>query len=82
MNRHTIWTRYYTPREFYRPFARDFALEHFRGVCVFAPPPYLADFRARHPRLCRGLWNLDQRVAGWPLLRGMGDHFLMVLRRR
>lgn len=82
MNRHTIWTRYYSPRAFYRPFAPHFALEHFRGVCLFAPPPYLTDFRARHARLCRALFRIDQRLAGWPLLRGMGDHFLMVLRRR
>jgi SAM-dependent methyltransferase len=82
MNRHTIWTRYYTPRAFHRAFTRDFALEHFRGVCLLAPPPYLTAFRARHARLCRALFRLDQRIAGWPLLRGMGDHFLMVLRRR
>jgi len=82
MNRHTIWTRYYTPREFYRPFAGDFALERYRGVCLFAPPPYLVGFRERHARMCRSLWALDRRVAGWPLLRGLGDHFLAVLRRR
>ena len=35
MNKHTIWTRYYTPREFYRAFERDFTLEHYRGLCVF-----------------------------------------------
>jgi ubiquinone/menaquinone biosynthesis C-methylase UbiE len=82
MNHHTIWTRYYTPREFFRPFAHDFALEHFRGLCVFAPPPYLSSVAERHPRLYAALQSLDRRVAGWPLVRGAGDHFLMILRRR
>jgi ubiquinone/menaquinone biosynthesis C-methylase UbiE len=82
MNRHTVWTHYYTPREFYRPFKRDFALTHFRGLCLLAPPPYLSAMRDRHPRWHVRLWRLDRNVAGWPLLRGLGDHFLIVMRKR
>jgi SAM-dependent methyltransferase len=82
MNSHTIWTRYYAPREFHRPFARDFRLEHFRGLCLFAPPPYLTWLRDRYPRVYAGAWWMDRRTAGWPLLRLMGDHFLIVMRRR
>jgi hypothetical protein len=40
---------------------REFELEHFRGLCVFVPPPYLT---------------------GWPLLRGIGAHFLIVMKKR
>ena len=82
MNRHTIWTRYYGPREFYRAFRQHFALTHHRGLCVFAPPPYLTWVRDRHPRWHERLWSLDRRVAGWPLLRALGDHFLIVMRKR
>jgi ubiquinone/menaquinone biosynthesis C-methylase UbiE len=82
MNNHTIWTRYYSPREFYRAFKRDFTLERFRGLCVFAPPPYLTWVREKHPRVHEWLWRLDRRVAAWPLMRGMGDHFLIVMKRR
>jgi SAM-dependent methyltransferase len=82
MNKRTIWTRYYGPREFYRDFASDFTLEHFRGLCVFAPPPYLTWVRDKHPGLHERLWRLDRRVSGWPLLRGMGDHFLIVMKKR
>jgi SAM-dependent methyltransferase len=82
MNNHTIWTRYYGPREFYRAFAGEFTLEHFRGLCVFAPPPYLTWVRDKHPRWHERLWRLDRRVSGWPLLRGMGDHFLIVMKKR
>jgi SAM-dependent methyltransferase len=82
MNKRTIWTRYYTPREFYRCFEDRFTLEHHRGLCVFAPPPYLDSLRENHPRFHEWLWRLDRRFAGLPLLRAMGDHFLIVMRKR
>jgi ubiquinone/menaquinone biosynthesis C-methylase UbiE len=82
MNHHTVWTRYYSPRGFYRAFRPYFTLEHFRGLCVFAPPPYLCWVRDNHPRLYQRLWRLDRRVAAWPLVRGLGDHFLIVMQKR
>ena len=82
LNQRTVWTRYYTPREFYRQFRDLFSLTHYRGLCVFVPPPYLIDFRQRHAQWHQRLWQIDRRVAGWPLLRGIGDHFLIVMRKR
>ena len=82
MNKHTIWTRYYGPREFYRAFRRDFTLQHYRGLCIFSPPPYLTWVRERHPVLERRLQRLDSRVSGWPLLRAVGDHFLVVMTKK
>jgi SAM-dependent methyltransferase len=82
MNQRTVWTRYYTPREFYGSFASRFTLERFRGLCVLAPPPYLTEFRQRHPLWYERLWRMDRRVAGWPGLRSLGDHFLIVMRKR
>jgi len=82
MNKQTVWTRYFTPREFYRPFASQFSLRHYRGLCVFAPPPYLTWFRQRHPLWYERLLRWDQRVAGWPLVRNLGDHFLIVMVKR
>jgi SAM-dependent methyltransferase len=82
MNKHTIWTRYYTPREFYRAFEDQFTLEHYRGLCVFAPPPYLTSVRDSHPGMHARLWQLDRQAAGWPLIRAIGDHFLIIMKRR
>ena len=82
LNGHIVWTRYYTPREFYRQFQDHFELAHYAGLCVFAPPPYLTGVREKHPGWYRRLWQMDRLTAGWPLLRTMGDHFLMVMRRR
>jgi ubiquinone/menaquinone biosynthesis C-methylase UbiE len=82
MNKHTVWTHYYGAREFYAAFKQDFALTHFRALCLFAPPPYLSSMRERHPTWHQRLWRLDRALAGWPCVRGLGDHFLMVMRRR
>ena len=82
MNKRVVWTRYYTPREFYRAFERHFSLEHFRGLCVLAPPPYLTGVKEKHGRLYERLWRLERRAAGWPVLRNMGDHFVIVMRKR
>ena len=82
MNNHTIWTRYYGPREFYRAFKSHFTLEHFRGLCVFAPPPYLTWLREKHAGWHERLWRLDRSVSGWPVIRGMGDHFLIVMKKK
>jgi SAM-dependent methyltransferase len=82
MNRHTIWTTYFRPREFYRSFEREFELVDYRGLSLFLPPPYLLDWHQRHPRLGRMLGRVDDMTGHWPLLRNAGDHFLIVMRRR
>jgi hypothetical protein len=82
MNRHTIWTRYYFPREFHRAFAAHFRLSSYRALSLFLPPPYLVEFHRRHPRAGDLLGRLDDRLGHWPLLRDMGDHFLFVMQRR
>ncbi|RFF50572.1 class I SAM-dependent methyltransferase [Xanthomonas campestris] len=82
MNGHTIWTWYHLPREFYRAFSQHFVLDRYQALSLFLPPPYLVDFYERHPRLSARLGELDDRMGGWPLLRDMGDHFLIVMRKR
>ncbi len=48
-----------------------------RGIGVFVPPSYVA---ARLGPL-RALRSLDRVLAGWPLLRAMADHQLLVFLR-
>lgn len=82
MNRHTIWTRYYLPREFHRHFAERFSLTDYRALGLFMPPPYMVEYYHRHRRWCDYLGRIDDRVGRWPLLRDLGDHFLMLMHRR
>lgn len=82
MNRHTIWTSYYRPLEFYASFAEDFDLVEYRGLSLFLPPPYLAHWHDSHPRLLELLGRIDDLTGAWPGLRNAGDHFLIVMRRK
>lgn len=78
----TVWMQYLTPSEFIRPFrAQGFELVSRQALGVVAPPPYMTGFARRYPHLLRHLLNIDSAVSGWPLLREMGDHSLVVLRR-
>ena len=82
LNGRTVWTRYYTPVEFERVCAR-FGLRRrsLRALGVFAPPPYMEGFAARRPAWIARLQRLEDRTASWPIVRSLGDHFLMVLKK-
>lgn len=81
LNGHRVWTRYYTPRELYAAFADEFALTSCRGLGLLLPPPYLIHWYKRLGPLFRALGWLDDRLGSVPPLRGVGDHFLIVMTR-
>ena len=83
LNGRAVWTKYYTPAEFERPFATaGFSRVSLRALGLFVPPPYMDGFVRRHPSWVAPLQWLDDRVGGWPALRAAGDHFLIVMRKR
>jgi SAM-dependent methyltransferase len=82
MNKRVVWTHYYTPHEFYGAFAPLFSLQSHRAMCLLVPPPYLGSLRERHFRWYQRLRRIERRVGTWPGLRNMGDHFLMMMRKR
>jgi SAM-dependent methyltransferase len=78
----TVWTRYFSPRAFERVFAAaGMTRVSLRALALFVPPPYLQAFAGRHPALVAALQRADDRCGGWPVLRGCGDHFLLVMRK-
>ncbi len=82
LNGHTVWTRYFSPGEFARVFRRvGFQRLEQRGLSLFVPPPYMDAFAARHASLIAALVRAEQILGGWPVLRGWGDHFLIVMRK-
>lgn len=78
----TVWTAYHTPKSFYRSFEPHFTLTRYRSLSLFSPPPYLVTMHEHAEELCSRLARVDERIGGWPLLRNIGDHFLIVLTRR
>jgi SAM-dependent methyltransferase len=78
----TVWTRYYTPREFSREFDDAFAPVSLRALALFTPPPYLVHLYEKSPRLFKALEGLDRGLGDKPMFRDAGDHFLIVLRKK
>jgi SAM-dependent methyltransferase len=78
----TVWTRYLTPREFAAPFtAAGMRRVSLQTLGLLTPPPYLQAFAERHPALIDRLQRAEDRCGRWPVLRGWGDHFLIVMRK-
>jgi SAM-dependent methyltransferase len=78
----TVWTRYWTPRAFRRVFIEaGFVRREQRCLGLAAPPPYMEAFAVRNAAWVVRLQRLDDAIGGWPVVRTMGDHFLIVLQR-
>ena len=69
----------YTPGAFARRLRTHFRVSYVRGLCTLAPPPALEHLGAALPRVWSALAWLDRRLGGWPVLRALGDHFMIVL---
>ncbi len=72
----------YGPGEVKRLFRPYFSPEEAIGVSVFLPPSHLGRRFRLHPELLGFLEALDGTFAKRPLLRYLGDYFLMQMRRR
>jgi SAM-dependent methyltransferase len=78
----TVWTQYYTPSAVLREFEKvGFKRVSSRALGLFTPPPYLDKFALRHPHLIARLQKVEDTAGGWPGVRALGDHFLIVMRR-
>ena len=82
MNGLTVWTNYYSPREFAHAFEEEFETMHVRALGLFMPPPYLIGLYNRFPRIMNILAWLDETLGARAAIRNAGDHFLIVLRKK
>ncbi len=73
--------RYFTPSDMRCAFAPYFVVERQEGMGVALPPPSLAPWLARRPRLASLLTGWERRLRSVPAAAWLGDHVLMVLRR-
>lgn len=74
-----VW--YPTIRRMRQLFSPWFRLRSVRAVGLFVPPSYVDSWARRHTNLLTLLERMDQIFAGWPLLRGAGDHVLLEFER-
>jgi hypothetical protein len=77
----TISVSYPTVSAVRRAFSPWFKLRSRRAVGLFVPPSYAEQWMAKHPKTLACLERLDRICAGWPILRGAGDHVLVELVR-
>ncbi len=73
-----LQTYYHPVGNLKRIFEERFEIVAQFALGVLAPPPYLA----RYSWLFRSMRWWDEKMSGWPLLRDIGDHVVMVMRRR
>lgn len=72
---------YHSPGDVVSSFCRWFTVERIIGLNVFSPPPGAVLFAEHHPRMASFLRHVDTLVEHMPLIRSMGDHYMIVLRR-
>lgn len=75
-------TYYRSLRAVRRLAAPWFDVSYVFGLSVIAPPPASKRFIARHPYLASMLFRLDRTIGKLPLMRSMGDHFVVVLKKK
>lgn len=74
-----VW--YPTIRQMQRAFSPGFRLRSIQGVGLFVPPSYVESWARTHKRMLTLLERLDRVLAGWMLLRTVGDHVLLEFER-
>ena len=78
----TVSTWYYSLRSLRDMIDGLFTIEKIAALNVVAPPPGSQSFPMRYPRLSSLLLDLDQKVQSVPFVRALGDHTVLLLRRR
>jgi SAM-dependent methyltransferase len=77
-----VTTWYYSKRDIEKAFDGSFRLEHVEALPLLWPPPYLDFLVNRFERLFGEMETIEREFARWPLLRELGDHLLVRMRRR
>ena len=78
----TFRVSYYSPRQFTSAFRQSFYVAEIRGLNIITPPPQATRFKAKNPRLSSLLEQCDEILGSFPILRSMGDHSLIVLKKK
>jgi ubiquinone/menaquinone biosynthesis C-methylase UbiE len=78
----SLHVHYPSAKSLSRTFASHFRLASIKGIGVAVPPSYLEPWARRHPNILRRCGQLDSAIAGWPVIRTLGDHILARFERK
>jgi ubiquinone/menaquinone biosynthesis C-methylase UbiE len=73
---------YYSPGTATAAFSSHFERRQLIGLSIISPSPQSTRFVQRHPMLANSLIAIDGIIETFPLLRSIGDHYLIVLQRK
>ena len=73
-------TFYFSPGEVMRSFGGRFTLAGLRGLASISPPPHMAPFAQKHPRVYRTLTRLDEQLSAVPPFNRWADHFIITMK--
>ena len=78
----TFSVHYHSPRRLSDAFRPWFEVKDVQGLNILSPPPHAARLAERHPTISSVLCRMENAIAGVPIARSVGDHYLITLRRR
>jgi ubiquinone/menaquinone biosynthesis C-methylase UbiE len=73
---------YFSPRSAEKAFARHFQAQSLYGLNVMSPPPHAWKLDARFPAVTATLEAIDSFLCRLPLIPFLGDHYVLVLRKK
>lgn len=78
----TVRTFYHSPRDFAGAFSLHFEVVELMGLNIFTPPPNSPGAYRLFPTLMGLLEHVDNRISHTYPFTSIGDHYLIVLRRK
>jgi len=82
LNGGKVLTYYFTPGEFTAAFSRNFTKVKLFSLGLKTPPPYLLGIYNRLKPLVKLWMKLDKIFMSMPILNLMGDHFIIVMKKK
>jgi ubiquinone/menaquinone biosynthesis C-methylase UbiE len=73
--------QYPTVRDVCFAMRAGFVLRSVRAIGLTVPPTYLEAWASRHRETLAIMRSVDRVASEWPVMRGLGDHVLLVMER-
>lgn len=82
LNGEKVLTYYFTAGEFAAAFSRNFSKVKLYSLGLKTPPPYLLGIYNRLKPIVKLWMKLDELLMALPVFNQMGDHFIIVMRKK